>query len=276
MFTYCSFLASSQPSCPTVTNMQQAMDNLIFDLLDFDEQHKVFPINACPFIVHLAGIPIPIDTVPTFNNQFSSRLGTMSDFEAVAFYSDFTQLVNKRTMTSALQNQLMGYFEIAFITDPIIDLLCAEALSDQVASTSTKMKTPYVSEVKSGKRAKHYNKPIISATCNNCTDTELRFKLIKKLTRCSSEDLHRYNDLLCTLKSEKQLMATLPPLHERDALLNQELNTLYQERSQTESHFLHELIPECIDRIKTTWYERFAVSSRTSFSVPDTDSDSLR
>ena len=35
-------------------------------------------------------------------------------------------------MTSALQNQLMGYFEIAFITDPLIDLMCAEALSDQV------------------------------------------------------------------------------------------------------------------------------------------------
>ena len=93
--------------------------------------------------VNLCGIPIPIDTVPTFNNLFSSRLGSLSDFEAVEFYSDFTHLVNTRTMTTSLQNQLMGYFQIAFITDPVIDLMCAEALSTQTSS-SKKVKTPYV------------------------------------------------------------------------------------------------------------------------------------
>ena len=88
------FYHHHNPSCPTVTNMQQDMDNLTFDLLDFDGNHRVFPINACPFMVNLCGIPIPIDTVPTFNNLFSSCLDSMSDFEAVEFYSDFTRLIN--------------------------------------------------------------------------------------------------------------------------------------------------------------------------------------
>ena len=120
-------------------------------MLEFDGKHRVFPINACPFMVNLCSIPIPIDTVPCFNDLFSSCLGPMSDFEAVEFYSDFTRLVNDRIMTSALQNQLMGYFQIAFITDPVIDLMCAEALSVQAPSTSQKVKTPYVSQVKSRK-----------------------------------------------------------------------------------------------------------------------------
>ena len=178
-------------------------------------------------------------------------------------------------MTSALQNQLMGYFQIVFITDLVIDLMCAEALSVQELSSSKKMKTPYVSQVKSTKRAKHYNKPIVSPTCSKCDDNELRFKLIKKLTTCSYEDLYRYNNLSCSLKSEKALMAILPPIHERDVLLNRDLGILQEERLQADRRFIDELIPECIERIKTNWFESFTVSNTQHFSVPDTESEEL-
>ena len=77
------------------------------------------------------------------------------------------------------------------------------------------------------------------------------------------------------MKSENALMATLPPIHERDALLNRDLNILQQERLQAESRFIDELIPECVDNIKSTWHESFAVPTTTSFSVPDTESDEL-
>ena len=194
-------------SCPTVTNMQQDMDKLTFDLLEFDGKYKVFPINACAFMINMCGIEIPRDTVPTFNNLFGNRLGSISDFEAVSFYSDFTRLVTTHVMTPSLQNQLMGYFQISFTTDPAIDVMCAEAF--QTSSIGTKTKTPYNTRKKSTKRSKQYNKPIMSLRCNDCDDNAIRFKLMKKMTTCSNEDLHKFNNFWYSLKSENALMATL-------------------------------------------------------------------
>ena len=109
-----------------VTSMQPAMDFLSFDLIDFDVKHRVFPQNACAFIVNMASILTPKDTIPIFDALYEDDLGTPNDFEAVAFYRDFTRVMNSHLMTPSMQQQVLGYFQITFVTDLAIDLLCAE------------------------------------------------------------------------------------------------------------------------------------------------------
>ena len=128
------------------------MDKLSFDLINFDLAHRVFPQNACSFIVHMSGVAVPTDTIPAFDTLYGSRVGQTNDFEAVAFYSDFTRLVNGYVLTPAMQQHIMGYFQISFNTDSAIDLMCAEAFQPK-KTKGTKLTS------KDSKRAKNYNKP---------------------------------------------------------------------------------------------------------------------
>ena len=79
----------------------------------------------------MASVDIPKDTIPSFDALYEDRIGTPNDFEAVEFYADFTRLMTNRIMTPSMQQQVMGYFQISFITDPALDLMCAEAYSQE-------------------------------------------------------------------------------------------------------------------------------------------------
>ena len=47
----------------SIHRMLHGMDKLSFDLINFDLAHRVFPENACSFIVHMTGVAIPTDTI---------------------------------------------------------------------------------------------------------------------------------------------------------------------------------------------------------------------
>ena len=70
------------------------MDALCFDLINLDMKHSAFPKNACRFIVKMASIQISLDCIPVFDAVYEQRVGELNGFEAVAFYSDFTRLMN--------------------------------------------------------------------------------------------------------------------------------------------------------------------------------------
>ena len=93
--------------------------------------------------------------------------------------SDFTRFMNNRLMTPSMQQQLMGYFQISFVTDPSIDLICAEAF--QPTRGGKNSKTPHSSPTKPKKRAKNYNTPVVCTSCDNCDEKEMRFKPLKSL-----------------------------------------------------------------------------------------------
>ena len=127
---------------------------------------------------------------------------------------------------------------------------------------------------KPNKRAKKNNTPVVCVRCENCDDQDIQFKLITKLTTCKEADLHKFHQFWNSFKLENRLMATLPPLAERDNQLNQNLKTVIQQHSESETHFLNEVLPKCVDDIQIAWYERNP-TPRKIFSIPETDSDTL-
>ena len=109
------------------SEMDAQMDLLCFDLMDFDMKHPVFPFNAAAFIVEMTAISSPPDHVPVLKNHYAQRIGETNSFQAVTFYSDFTRVMNQREITSDIKQSVVNFFEISFVPDPTIDLLCAEA-----------------------------------------------------------------------------------------------------------------------------------------------------
>ena len=241
------------------------MDKLSFDLINFDLAHRVFPENSCSFIVHMSGVAVPTDTIPAFDTLYGDRVGQTNDFEAVAFYSDFTRLVNGYVLTPVMRQHIMGYFQISFNTDPAIDLMCAEAFQPK-KTKGTKLTS------KDSKRAKNYNKPILTTHCKNCDTQDIRLKLLKKLTTCNEIDLMKFNKFTSNLKVENSLMFTLPPPAEMDLDLYNDLMTVMQKREQDEFEFINVVLPNHLDRIKTAWYESTHVTMEV-FNVPNTESD---
>ena len=107
--------------------MDALLDFFCFDLMDFDCKHPVFPKNAVYFFMQRADISIPQDHIPSFSDAYLQRLGVPSDFESVNFYRDFTRLINSRTITADVREGIIKFFEISFLPDPAIDILCFEA-----------------------------------------------------------------------------------------------------------------------------------------------------
>ena len=244
------------------------MDKLSFDLINFDLAHQVFPENSCSFIVHMSGVTVPTDTIPSFDTLYGNRVGTTNDFEAVCFYNDFTRLVNSYVLTPSMQQHIMGYFQIAFIPDPSIDLMCAEAFQQQLKKTNAMKDSP----VKGKKRAKRYNTPLLSVRCDSCDKQTMRLKLIKKLTTCNETDLIKFDKFWGGLKSENALISTLPPADQIDTQMYSDLLTAIQKREQDDFDFINNVLPSHVDRIKTQWYQSPHVLP-TIFNVPNTESD---
>ena len=117
------------------------------------------------------------------------------------------------------------------------------------------------------KKAKRYNTPILNTHCESCDEKEMRFKLIKTLMTCKVT-LHQFHNFQDGLKAQNALIATLPPVCERDDQLNQELVNVLQQRMDTETHSMKDVLPKCGDAIKTTWYER-AQTPPEIFSITD-------
>ena len=251
------------------------LNNLSYDLIDFDLAHRVFPTNACSFIVHMCGVVVPPDTTPVFDTLYGNRVGTTNDFEAVAFYGDFTRLVNAHSLTSTVKNHIMGYFQVEFKTDPVIDLMCGEAFktAKNKATNSTSKDTKRTnSTTKDTKRAKKYNSPVITTRCDNCDTQQVRLKLIKKVTTCCDKDLVKFKQFASDLKLENNLMQSLPPTDEVDLHLFNEMSTVIQNREQDVFEYIHVVLPTHVDRIKTAWYETPRVFKEILY-VPDTQSD---
>ena len=103
----------------------------------------------------------------------------------------------------------MDYFQISFIQNPAIDLLCTEAFqSTTVAKIAKSLRKEPTSLAGTKMRAKNYNSPVLRAHCKNCDEKEMCFKLIKKLTTCRVNDLTKFNNFWNGLKLENALMAT--------------------------------------------------------------------
>ena len=246
------------------------IDKLSFDLINFDLAHSVFPTNACSFIVHMTGVDIPTDTIPVFDSIYGNQVGATNDFEAVAFYSDFSRLVQGYILNPEMKNHIMGYFQVRFNTDPTIDLMCSEAF--QPRSDSTKSKILKSSPTKSKKRAKKYNTPVVCTRCDSCDKQSSRMKLIKRITTCSDRDLIRYEKFWRNLKLENSLITTLPPVEELDPNLYADLMVVIHKRDQEENEFVDDVLPAIVDRIKTVWYETPQEPHNVVY-VPGTDSD---
>ena len=267
--------------------MDAQLDLLCFDLFDFDMKHPVFPGNALMFMIQMTCINIPQDHIPVFSDLYNSKVGTPSDFKSVDFYSDFSRLMGSRIWTTDLQEALIKFFEVSFIPDPTIDLLCAEAFRPsptiQVTPASKKnkaRKTPdskpsppaRASASRKNKREKNYNSPLIRTRCDNCAEKDLRMKLMKKISTCNVGDLMKFDTFWGGVKIEKRQLATLPPVNEINQTMHQELITLMDNRYVEEIYYLNELLPDKLNHIKLDWYEnRHAV--QTVINVPDTESD---
>ena len=258
--------------------MDAQRDLICFDLLDFDMKHPVFPKNAAYFIVQMSGLVLRQDYIPSFSDNYLQRMGTPSDFDSVNFYSDFTQIVSGRILTKDIQDAILKFFEISFVPDPAIDLLCAEAfqlnpIANQPPSQSVKrhLHTKASAQPKS-KRAKNYNHPLVKTRCENCKEQELRMKLIKKITTSNVADLIKFETFWNGVKIEKNQLATLPPVNEIDHQLHQELITLMESRVIEDYYYLNESLPDKLNQIKLNWYENLH-STKPIINVPDTESD---
>ena len=178
--------------------MDAQRDLLCFDLFDFDMKHPVFPKNAAYFIVQMSGVVLRQDYIPSFSDLYLQRMGTPSDFDSVNFYSDFTRIVSGMLLTTDIQDAILKFFEISFIPDPAIDLLCAEAFQPTAAiqtspalkkvkptkTADSKLSPARANRSKKNKREKNYNSPLITTHCENCAAKDLRMKLMKKMTTC--------------------------------------------------------------------------------------------
>ena len=91
---------------------------------------------------------------------------------------------------------------------------------------------------------------------------------------CKAADVHKCHQFWNELKAENALMATLPPISERDDQLQQALLNLLQQLVDSKTHFVNEALPKCVDDIKMAWYESVQ-STPEIFSIPNTDSDSI-
>ena len=209
----------------------------------------------------MSGVVLPQDHIPSFSDLYLKKIGAPSDFESLSFYSDFILIVNGRLLTTVLQEAILKFFEISFIPDPTMDLLCSEAfqsnpISNQSPSQSVKRQLhTKASPQTKPKRAKNYNHPLVKTRCENCKEQELRMKLIKKITTCNVADLMKFETFWNGVKIEKSQLATLPPVNEIDHKLHQELITLMENRVIDDYSYLNES------------------STKPIINVPDTESN---
>ena len=263
-------------------NSQDAQRDLMcFDLMDFDMKHPVFPQNAAAFIVQASSISTPQDCAPSFSDMYRAKVGELSDFDKIAFYSDFSRLMNARFIDTDIQGVILNFFEITFIPDPAIDLLCAEAFKPSPPakraktgqSPNTKLPPKYVGKQQpKAKRGKNYNHPIVRARCENCAEKDIRFKLMKKMSTCKTSDLMKFDEFARGIKMENNLLATMPPINEVDLDLHEDMLLLMETRNNAEYHYLHEALPNLLNKIKLHWYEN-REEIETVINVPETESD---
>ena len=95
-------------------------------------------------MIQMTAINVPQDYVPVFNDTYNEKIGTPTDFESVAFYSDFTCIIESRLITTDLQEAFLKFFEVSFIPDPVIDLLCGEAFQSSSNSIQSSFKKTQV------------------------------------------------------------------------------------------------------------------------------------
>ena len=266
--------------------MDAQRDLICFDLLDFDMKHPVFPKNAAYFIVQMSGLVLRQDYIPSFSDNYLQRMGTPSDFDSVNFYSDFTQIVSGRLLTKDIQDAILKFFEISFIPDPAIDLLCAEAFQPTVAiqpspalkkvkptkTADSKLSPARANRPKKNKREKNYNSPLIRTHCDNCAEKAVRMKLMKKITTCDVGDLMKFESFWNGAKIEKNLLAAMPPINEIDLNLHGDMINLMEARINAEHHYLHAALPDCLNKIKLDWYDN-RLTTPAVINVPDTASD---
>ena len=84
----------------------------------------------------------------------------------------------------------------------------------------------------------------------------------------------KFNSFWDGLKLENALMATLPPIHEMDARLHEELLNMIASKTQADADFSHEVLPQHSDNIEIAGYETKS-GDKDVFSVPETESDNV-
>ena len=97
-------------------------------------------------------------------------------------------------------------------------------------------------------------------------------KLMKKITTCDVGDLMKFESFWNGVKIEKNLLATMPPINEIDLNLHGDLINLMDAHINAEYHYLHEALPDCLNKIKLDWYDN-RNTTPDIINVPDTASD---
>ena len=228
--------------CTDIISMQPAvhMDSLSFDHIDFDVKHSFFPKNSCSFIVNMSSILIPQDTSPTFAALYEDCLGEPNDFEAVAFYGDFTRLVNTRLMTPTMQQQVVDYFWISLHQiQPLILCVLKHSLKIQ---TSKKLQQKEELKITTNLLYEHVVKTAMTKRWHSNS--------LKKMTTCKVTYLVKADNFWDGVKMENSLMASLPPIHEINTQMYEELLTALEHRRQAEADFVFEVLPSYVDKIK--------------------------
>ena len=199
-----------------------------------------FPKNSCSFIVNMSSILIPQDTSPTFAALYEDCLGEPNDFEAVAFYGDFTRLVNTRLMTPTMQQQVVDYFWISLHQiQPLILCVLKHSLKIQ---TSKKLQQKEELKITTNLLYEHVVKTAMTKRWHSNS--------LKKMTTCKVTYLVKADNFWDGVKMENSLMASLPPIHEINTQMYEELLTALEHRRQAEADFVFEVLPSYVDKIK--------------------------
>ena len=82
----------------------------------------------------------------------------------------------------------------------------------------------------------------------------------------------KFDEFARGVQIENNLLATMPPINEVDLDLHGELILLMEARNNAEYHYLHEALPNLLNKIKLHWYEN-RDEVETIINVPETESD---
>ena len=88
-------------------------------------------------MTQMTEINTPHYHTPRFNDLYPSRVVELNDFDSVTLYAEFTCLINARPITTDVKEGVINFFDISFIPDPAIDLMCFKAFLPIVSESRT-------------------------------------------------------------------------------------------------------------------------------------------
>ena len=88
----------------------------------------------------------------------------LNDFDSVTFYAEFTCLTNARPITTDVKEGVIHFFDISFIPDPAIDVVCFKAfpiMSESRAPSTPQKQSPPFAKAKSSIKPREVRTTIV-------------------------------------------------------------------------------------------------------------------